>query len=173
MILAFSTVWNFGDYLSANQLSNSLQRKRQWLIALAAIIAGVAISNPIHSELASFGLAIAFGLPIIIGLLACLVGFRLADKVVLPRRARRAYEQLLLDGVVTQFDFDDTGIRITSPLGASNLTWDHVTKWAEDKNLILLFRTQVMFFAVPKTQVASETLDALRGALIAADVSRA
>ena len=169
----FETVWNLGDYLSANHLNAKLHRRKQWLIALFAILAGVLVANPSGSNLDSFEGYLVLGVSILIGLVVCAIGFWISNKIVLPRKATTLFRQLKLDGVSTSFEFDSTGVRIAAPLGASNLEWSHITKWAEDKNVLMFYRTNLMFFAVPKAQINPDTLEELRQALIGGNVPKA
>lgn len=173
MSARFDTVWTYDDYLLANRLNAKLQRRKQWIIASAAILAGVLAANPFGSDLGSFESYAVLVLSVFVGLAACAAGFWLVNKVILPSKAAKMFEQLKLDGVTTSFEFDRTGIRIAAPLGTSNLEWSHITKWTEDQNILMFYRTNLMFFAIPKAQVDSNALDDLRQALVAGNVPKA
>jgi hypothetical protein len=82
-----------------------------------------------------------------------------------PRSARRTYAEMQIEGLETSFEFDTDGIRIANALGTSNLKWEHLTNWAESERLMLLSRTQLMFYAIPKDQVDPAQISALRSAL--------
>lgn len=173
MSARFETVWNFDDYLSSNRLNARLHRRKQWLIALLAISAGLLVANPFGTDLDSVQSYLILGVSALVGLVACAIGFWLSNKIILPRNASKMFKQLKLDGVSTTFEFDSMGIRIISSLGTSNLEWSHVTKWAEDQNVLLFYRTNLMFFAAPKPQVDPDALGKLRQALIAGNVPKA
>ncbi|MCJ2186215.1 YcxB family protein [Novosphingobium beihaiensis] len=88
----------------------------------------------------------------------------------IPRSARNTWKQLHLDGLPTFYVFDDEGIRISNDRGSSIYEWPMICSWIENEHLMMLFRTKLMFHAIPKSQVSSEEIAKLRAALIAAEI---
>ena len=165
----FATQWAFDDFVAASRLSARLNRGRQWMIALLAITVGIFFANP-DSDLDLMGKALVFGLSMLVGILAIALGFWLVDRLILPIQARRIYDQQKIDGQVLQFEFDAGGIRVASPLGTSDLEWGHITGWTENDRFLLLFRTRLLFFCVPKAQVSPSAVEEIKDALVAASV---
>jgi YcxB-like protein len=88
----------------------------------------------------------------------------------IPRNALKAYAELKLEGVETTYTFDQNEVQVASSLGTSQLPWDHITSWAENDQILLLFRTRLMFFCISKQQIPTGVIDELRSALVAANV---
>ncbi len=53
-------------------------------------------------------------------------------------------------------EFSDEGFQSTSEHGSSRLPWTDFVKWKENKDVILLYRTDLMFHVLPKRLFPSE-----------------
>ncbi|MEE4450444.1 YcxB family protein [Novosphingobium resinovorum] len=175
MTHSFTISLDYENYLAANWL---MVRRRMWwrglartfatlfvvyafvMFAVGAILDGVTLDTLFYG----LGTGLVFATLMMIVLPLCWLW-------KLPRSARKTWPQLHLDGLPTLHEFDETGIRIANDRGSSNFDWHMLASWAENDDLLLMFRTKLMFHAVPKAQVAPETLQALRARLIDAGVS--
>ena len=88
----------------------------------------------------------------------------------MPRLARKRYAQMHLEGMETRYSFDADSFNGADPRGTCHFAWTDFVRWIENERLLLIFPTDGNFVAIPKSQIAPETLDALRAALIAANV---
>jgi fatty acid desaturase len=170
---AFTVALRYEDYLAANWLV--LRRRWIWrgslrylaiITALLSVITLSDMKNPL-SDPYTWVSAIITSIVLAFIFLAAQWG---AFRVLTPRSARKSWAQLHLDGLPTLHEFDDNGIVINNDRATSNFTWSMLSAWIEDDRLLLMFRTRLMFHAVPKDQVAPAELEKLRAALAAAAV---
>ena len=170
---SFAFTLSFEDYLASNRLF----LRRNWLWRGALRVGGA---------IALF-YALLFAIPdildagtidpivlirnIALGLLsaAALVGLILLILIFwrLPRSARKAYRELKIDGVRTTVDFGPDRLEISNRFGTSTHEWSDLVRWWEDEHMLLLLRTSQMYYAFPKHQIATGTLEALRQSLTA------
>ena len=64
-----------------------------------------------------------------------------------------------------RYSFDQSGVRIANERESSDLLWSHILNWIESDNLILLSRTRLTFFPIPKSQVDPTVIEALKQCL--------
>ena len=164
----------FEDYLAANWLI--IRRNWFWrgviryLLVLGPTLAAITVSGSLVRDgfdAARLVASLITGLVFAAGALA--VTF-LWFSWYIPRSARKAYAELKLDGIATTYTLNQGELLVSNTLGTSRLPWDHITTWTENSQMILLCRTRMMFFCVPKSQVEVGELEALRSALISANV---
>lgn len=153
----FSTVWNYEDYLAANWLN--VRSRWLWQGAAKSLTGLVAIiflinfsSGLIEGEVGPLRLFAELLTSLFVAL-ASLFGIFLWLLWRVPNSCRKAFAQLRFDGLETQFQFDEHRFEVSNPLGKSTLEWKHICKCVENDRLVLLFRTQNSFFAIPKAQV--------------------
>ncbi len=70
--------------------------------------------------------------------------------VFLPSCATRSYNQNKFLKHATTLRIDESGIHAESDLGNSTVPWDHLHKWKEGRNLILLYPMDSMYFVFPR-----------------------
>ena len=81
---------------------------------------------------------------------------------------RRIYDQLGNEGRSTRYRFDQTELVIEDHAAGARLEWRELASWTENDQFLMLYRTDHMFYYVPKRQVDSTTLEALKARLRAA-----
>jgi hypothetical protein len=146
--------------------------RRWWPLGLAKFILIVGV---LYSAIVGFGYLSDEGFTLPSLLTALLTGFGGAAAVglacfalqmlLLPRRARKAYKQMRIDGVTTEYEFDRQGFRASSSLGTSIYTWEHFVRWHENDRLLIMYRTDLLMVPLPKNQVEPAVLEALRAEL--------
>lgn len=171
----FTTSLNYEEYLAANWLM--VRRRMLWrgltrmfLILWAGysilMMAVCALDNDVSMAAAVWSLGVGLAFAVLVSVVLVLISLWR-----LPRAAKKSWPQHHLDGLPTFHEFDAVGIRISNERGSSNFDWPMLTSWTEDDRLLLMFRTKLMFHAVPKAQVPAEELDALKALLVSSGVS--
>jgi len=165
---------SFDDYLAANRLTV----RQKWspkrvaiFVACVTILYAAIVAFP---EMADNGfswelllIALIIGLAVAIG---AALGIRLYLRWYLPRIGRKMFAQQPAASAPMQFSFDASGIKSIGPFDASTLPWSHIHAWAEDDSLLLVYRTQISFFCLPKAQLGEANVTALKQCLAAAGV---
>jgi hypothetical protein len=170
----FEVSLSYDDYLA----SNWLILRRGWLwsgVAKFVLIVGsvitILIAGPYTLEGGRepifFLASITISFCISIAILATLPLFW---RWLIRRNTRKSYAQLNMEGLVTRYEFNESGIVVTNQLGMSNLEWKHILRWMENDDFILLFRADTQFFLIPKRQVDGLTLSALKQAMSDASI---
>ena len=67
----------------------------------------------------------------------------------LARRQYRRYPAMHAQQTLSLLD-DESGVRLTSSLGESRVTWNLIIHWGENDRYVLLFLQPRMYFIVPK-----------------------
>lgn len=89
-----------------------------------------------------------------------------------PRSARKSYAQLSLDGGSVEYTFDNQNLEIADSTTTLKLPWDRWVKWTQNEDILLLYRTDAQAHYVPKKQVQSEWVEAIKAHLDGAGVKR-
>ena len=74
--------------------------------------------------------------------------------VVLPWQATRHFKQNRFLPHATEYRIDEAGLHVQSDLGTTEIPWDHLRKWKENKRLILLYPTDAAYFLFPRRRFA-------------------
>lgn len=172
---SFTTTLSYEEYLAANQL---MMRRRWWMrgflrftLAVGLVYWGIGVAvvlfdaGTIDAPTVLYALLIALGLATAVAL-----GLMLVGRWRLPRTCRKMWAQQHIEGLATTHEFDNAGIRIANARGSSDLEWSMFSGWIEDERLLMMFRTPLVFHAVPKAQVTATQLAAVRERLEAAGV---
>jgi uncharacterized membrane protein YhaH (DUF805 family) len=169
----FTVTLAFEDYVAANLL----YQRRYWLwsgllkmfcvcgltfaimmLAITALDEPLSVLDLFAQALGGmlFGLGMAAVIPLV-----SLVAMRL--------RAKGMFEQLSL-GLPVTYEVDGQGFHAANEQSTSTLAWDKLCNFVQNDRLLLLRRTATLFFALPKSQLAHEDLDALLALLRQAGV---
>ena len=89
---------------------------------------------------------------------------------LMPFRVRKLFRATARLSQTTQLSFDTQGIRSVNEHTSTSLQWPQFERWLENDRVLLLIVMQRSYFILPKSQIAPDTIDALRSALIAARV---
>ena len=96
-------------------------------------------------------------------LVGCLVYLAIYFCVVIPWRATKQYRQNRFLTHPTEYRIDETGLHVQSDLGTTEIPWDHLRKWKENKRLILLYPTDAAYFLFPRRLFAPAEWEEFRG----------
>lgn len=167
---------SYEDYLAANWLKVKerwrLKRSLAFLAKVAILYAAIVAIGEIQDRGLSVTTAlICLGMGILIGL-AAMLGIRLWLLWCLPRSARKMYLQQPSASAPYELSFDQDGFRAVGPFESSNLPWSHFSSWLENERLILLSKTPLTFFCLPKEQLGAEIEAELKTVLTAAGVKK-
>ena len=88
--------------------------------------------------------------PITLVLPGCLAYFAVFFFVALPWQATRHFRQNRFLAHATEYRIDETGLHAQSDLGTTEIPWDHLHKWKENRRLILLYPTDATYFLFPR-----------------------
>lgn len=70
--------------------------------------------------------------------------------VAVPWRATKHCKQNRFLSHAAECRIDETGLQTRSDLGATEIPWDHLYRWKENKKLALLYVTDAMYFIFPR-----------------------
>ncbi|QNP47134.1 YcxB family protein [Diaphorobacter aerolatus] len=131
------------DYLAAARLYR--KRASGWARALKGflILAGVAIT--------AFGVYRHLTGVMVAGLVYAAMPWWL-QKLINEPLTRRQYRRYpaMQEQQTLSLDEAETGVTMQSMIGETRLTWEHLIRWAEDDDFILLYVQPSMYFIVPK-----------------------
>lgn len=83
--------------------------------------------------------------------------------VALPWRATQRFRQNRFLAHAVEYRIDEAGLHARSDLGTTEIPWDHLRKWKENKRLILLYPTDATYFLFPRRLFAPADWEEFRG----------
>ena len=143
--------YELADFKKAQALHARRGRLATWgvyyVIGLMALITGV-----------GGVLAIMGRFPWSYVLISALVlgAFVIVRFVVVPRQLTRVFTQQKDLSAPFEMTLTDQEFSMRNEFGASHLPWDSFVKWKEDKEMLLLYRSDVMFQMLPKRLLHSD-----------------
>ena len=172
----FTVSLPYEDYLAANWLM--VRRRWMWwgairfllIVGTAYVLIGIAVTaatHPLDREGVLGDFLTAFGLAV-----AVLAVLQVYWQWCIPRSARKAYAQYGSLDHPTHYAFNDAMFTVENDEGSSKLAWSRLHSWVENPRLMMMFRTQSAFFAVPKDQVDPAAIEKLRRTLVTAGVKK-
>ncbi len=85
--------------------------------------------------------------------------------VLFPRRVQRIYEQQKEMSASFEHEITPEGLASSNQYGYANRPWGNFRKWRENKDLLLLYLSDVQFILLPKRFCTPEQLAALHAHL--------
>jgi len=76
--------------------------------------------------------------------------------VVVPRQLKRIFAQQKDLSSPFEMTLTDQEFTMRNEFGESHLPWDSFVKWREDKEMLLLYRSDVVFHMLPKRLLRSD-----------------
>jgi YcxB-like protein len=141
------------DYLKASYLH---LRPRPFLMFLALFVLALVLFVILVSV--KSGQVV---MPIAAGCL--LLFYALWLGVLLPTQARRVYGQSKLLQEPYEVLINEDGFETKSPYGGGKIPWNMFHKWKENRRMILVYQSELLFHMFPKRCFASESdFDKLR-----------
>jgi uncharacterized membrane protein (DUF485 family) len=121
------------------------------------------LAEPISALLIFVGLGLLFGI-------AGLVLMAIWLAIVMPRLAKKQYEQLALEEKYVEISFDDDILRLKDHIFDMAVQWTSLLRWTESNTLLLLYRSDHCAHYLPKELIDSEDLETIRQHLNRANV---
>jgi hypothetical protein len=85
----------------------------------------------------------------------------------LPWRIRKLFMQQKTLQAPYDYQFNETGLSCTSEFGNSNMPWSTFVRWKEDRELFMLYHSDVMFNMIPKRSFSDpQEIEAFRSHLL-------
>jgi hypothetical protein len=169
----FTIRYDFDELLAATWLK--FRRQWVWQGAMNYVGAVTAIMTAIMEATANEHTMTGFIANAMAGMVvavACLVVTMLFWLWSVPRSVRKSYEQLSLDGGSVAFTLDDEHVEIADATTTLNLPWGRWIKWTENKDFLLLYRSDAYAHYIPKDQVRPETIEIMIAHLDSAGVKK-
>jgi hypothetical protein len=147
------------DYLRINRAIYI--RQMRWILPLVIAAVAFGARDALFSgDGKSLWLFPIFGAPIAIGLLS-------QPYVLLPRKARTLFrEQHTLSEEAT-LKLGENGFEIEQASGSNRYKWDHLIKWTETSEMIVVYLSRNLLFWFTKEAVGTERLGYMKAKLIA------
>jgi Ca2+/Na+ antiporter len=89
--------------------------------------------------------------------LALLLVFLLFQYVYKPFMLGRMFKKNKDLSAPFEMQLSDEGLSVSNPKGRALIPWNNFQKWAEDKDMVLLYRSYIMFQMLPKRLFATES----------------
>ena len=173
---SFTIQLTYPDYLASSWLR--VRRRWSWtaIARYVSIVGGVIFLINFGTDLVSgqaswLSAGLNLGIALLVGSLALAVSW-LYLLWCIPRSAKKIYAEQPLIAAPTTYAFTAEGIRIHNERESSDLLWSHIQNWMENDSLLLMARTRLTYFPIPKAQLRPETLAALQQALMDAGVPK-
>jgi len=176
-VIAFTVQPSFEDYFAANRMV----RRKAWA---AAKLAKPAISFFVFATLASLLVTVSAGEPwqsqlpvsLVAGIVGAVVWLLVCyglGELRFGGQVRKAYDQIGTISLPTTFRFDDAGMEAEYQEGSSRHDWTRFTDYMLDDCVLMLRRSDLLFFLVPLDQVDAEQRNQLVALLERVGVKRA
>jgi len=121
------------------------------MLALAALVLVMKILSPDPWNSSTFMLT------------GCFVFFAVYFLIVTLWQATRQFKQNRFLTHLVEFRIDETGLHVRSDLGTTDIPWDHLRKWKENKRLILLYPTDATYYLFSRRLFSAEEWEEFRG----------
>ena len=79
-------------------------------------------------------------------------------------------KQLGLQGVHSNFTLTDDAITIDDPVMGGSANWKDLHSWAENDQMLMIFRSETLFYYFSFAQMAANDLSAIRAYLAKAQI---
>ena len=157
-------------------LLNAVNRNVRPVMLAALALLVLLIALLLASEEARYALTCSAATLMLLGALllaaSLLIIVLLVRKPILRSMARRTLAQRRELATPIRWAFDDAALRIETRFTRSQLPWDALSGWREDEHILLVYLSDQLFHAVPKSQIEDGQLTALRTALESHGVPR-
>lgn len=133
-------------YLAALQLHRQRAVKRQLLVLGALAVAGAIVAAAGY---------VLIGLVLVGAGVGGLIGELIQSRFVLPRSARKIYNQQAALRATYTYSWDKDGLSVSSDTVQAKRPWSDYIKTLENEDLLLLYHSDIMFEIFPKSWFAS------------------
>jgi hypothetical protein len=85
--------------------------------------------------------------------------------IYIPNRAKKIFDQQKELHLPFKMRFGEDGLHFENSIGQATRPWEMFVKWKEDKNILMLYHSDVMFSMLPKRLMNDETIVFVRDQL--------
>ena len=151
------------DYLNSQLLHMQRSKLERIIInVLLLVFVFVTIGGLLFVAIGQSELQISSFIPMIL----IVAIFPLYRYVMLPRRVKQIFIQQKELSSPFEIEITDVGMNFSNEYGNSTRPWRNFTKWKENKELLVLYHSDVMFSIIPKRIFSdSQQLDTIKNLL--------
>lgn len=104
---------------------------------------------------------------------ACVVGLMiLINRKGGHGQVRSWMSQYNLEGAVCGFQYDQEKLKITDRMFGGEMAWNEAHGWVENDDLLMIYRSPVFYYYVPKADVPAQDVENLISVMQAAQVPK-
>ena len=159
----------FDDWLAANWLvirsrllwKGLIQNYLSWWVVCFVLLLGFAT----HSTSLTTKLLTSSGAAV-----GAIVGWLICIRLSYPRAARKRFDAIGGNGLVTEYKFDSEQFVASNQHGVATLGWPMIEYWLEDPLILVVLAKTGILYVFPKAQIDSDALGSFRSALVDAHV---
>lgn len=94
--------------------------------------------------------------------------------VFLPNRVKKIFSQQKELSLPFEIEFSDTGMSVSNELGNANRPWGNFHKWKENKDLLILYHSDVLYTILPKRIFSNAAqIEKVKGYLLSNNIPEA
>jgi hypothetical protein len=124
------------------------------------------LRQPLAARVLIFVLFSVLGLILVVALFLAILGrldilvlvplvfmgafFVLYRYILFPRRVRQVFTQQKELSLPIEFEITEAGLNVSNELGSSLRPWKNFAKWKEDKDILMLYQSDVAYTMLPK-----------------------
>ena len=137
--------YELADFKKAHALHARRGRLATWgLYYVIGVMAFVTVAGGVLAIMGRFPWSNVLISALVLGL------FVIVRFVLMPRQLKRIFTQQKDLSAPFEMTLTDQEFAMRNEFGESHLPWDSFVKWREDKEMLLLYRSDVIFHMVPK-----------------------
>lgn len=142
------------DYQNASRLHRRAKGFRFFLQVLLYIYFALMLVLVLFLAIRSPSLGTILPFLILVGLFVFIWAY-------IPRSIKKVYEQQKELHLPYAMTLDESGFHMKNEVGESNRPWNMFVKWKEDKNLVMLYHSDVLFSMISKRYLNEQALQFL------------
>jgi hypothetical protein len=148
MVMKFKGQLQWTDYLNSQLLHMQSGGLMRIVLYGAITIMGLGVVGALY--LLATGQLDAQMIGIFLPLFLMALFFPLYRYVILPGRIKKIFFQQKELSSPFEMEFTDTSMAVSNEFGSSNRPWGHFTKWKENKEVLMLYHSDVLYTIIPK-----------------------
>jgi len=139
------------DFQNANRLGRKPKGFALVIRILAFAVIGIGVLISLFIVLRSPSLGTILPFLLMVGIIVFIFAY-------IPYRIKKVYEQQKELHYPYTMTIDETGLHTKNQIGEAKRPWSLFVKWRQDKNLIMLYHSDVMFSMLSKRYLSEEAI---------------